>query len=99
MNVGPVGYGLMVHSAKLRSCRNSKLPAEAESIEDTRMDVGHTDSDEAKAVDLRETRRRFLLAGERASECSPSSTGRSASCAAGRYRNGAQVVSSAPETA
>ena len=26
------------------------------------MDVGHTDSDEAKAVDLRETRRRFLLA-------------------------------------
>jgi hypothetical protein len=31
------------------------------------MDVEHTDSDEAKAADLRETRRRFLLARERAS--------------------------------
>jgi hypothetical protein len=100
MNVGPVSYGLTVHSANLRSCRNSKRPADTKSIEDnTRMEVGHTDSDEAKAVDLRETRRRFLFARERASKCSPSSTGRSASCAAGRYRNGAQVFSSTPETA
>jgi hypothetical protein len=99
-NVGPVGYGLTVHSAKLRSCRNSKQPAETKSIEDnTRMDVGNTDSDEAKARDLRETYRRFLPARERACQCSPSSTGRPAGCAAGRYRNGAQVFSTAPETA
>jgi hypothetical protein len=63
------------------------------------MDAGHTQGDEANAVDLRETRRRFLLAGERPAECSPSSTGRSASCATGRYRTGARVLSSAPETA
>jgi hypothetical protein len=63
------------------------------------MHVGHTESNEANTVDLGETRRRFLLAREQASPCSPSSTGRSAGCATGRYPNGAQVLPSAPETA
>jgi hypothetical protein len=63
------------------------------------MDVGHTDNVEAKAVDLRETRRRFLLAREEVAKCSAEQSGRSASCATGRFRNGAQVLSSAPETA
>jgi hypothetical protein len=63
------------------------------------MDFGHTDDDEAKAIDLRETRRRFLLAREQAPQCSAEHDQRSASCATGRYRNGAQVLSSAPETA
>jgi hypothetical protein len=34
------------------------------------MDLRHTDSDAAEAADLRETRRRFLLAREQASQCS-----------------------------
>ena len=34
------------------------------------MDFRHTDPDAAEAADLRETRRRFLLAREQASQCS-----------------------------
>jgi hypothetical protein len=63
------------------------------------MDVGYADSNEAKSVDLRETRADSFSPANRPLSARPSSTGRSASCATGRYRNGAQVLSSAPETA